>query len=138
MVAPSARRRSSITSASLLPSRGAATRAGRPPSSGLAPFCGWGASPCSVASCDPSSTAMALFAVREDVSLDVLLAHGRRGLRITHDERKRPFSPSGVSDADYRAFRYASAVHDYVFELKRGDPFASGLDDVFDAIGNLQ
>src|ERR1700723_1041519 len=33
MVAPSARRRSSITCASLLPSRGAATRAGWPPSS---------------------------------------------------------------------------------------------------------
>ena len=38
MVAPSARRRSSITSASLLPSRGAATRAEWPPSSGPAPF----------------------------------------------------------------------------------------------------
>ena len=36
MVAPSARRRSSITSASLLPSRGAATPPGRSPSSGPA------------------------------------------------------------------------------------------------------
>ena len=36
MVAPSARRRSSITCASLLPSRGAATPPGRSPSSGLA------------------------------------------------------------------------------------------------------
>jgi putative NADH-flavin reductase len=81
---------------------------------------------------------MALFAVREDVSLDVLLAHGRRGLRITHDERKRPLSPSGISDADHRAFRYANAVHDDVFELKRRDPFASGLDDVLDAIGDTQ
>ena len=49
----------------------------------------------------------ALFAVREDMNLDVLLAHGRRGLRITHDERKRPFSPTGIFDADHRAFRHA-------------------------------
>src|SRR5271154_205395 len=79
----------------------------------------------------------ALFAVGEDVSLDVLLAHGRCGLRIPHDERKRPFSPSIVFDADYRAFRHADSARDYVFKLERGDPLASGLDDVLDAIDNL-
>jgi acetate kinase len=50
-----------MTRASLLTSRGAAIRAGSPPSSGLARVfvCGCGASLCSVASGDPSSTAMA-------------------------------------------------------------------------------
>ena len=37
----------------------------------------------------------ALLAVREDVSLDVLLAHRRRGLRISHDERQCALSPIG-------------------------------------------
>src|SRR3984957_14934385 len=80
---------------------------------------------------------LALFAVREDVSLDVLLAHGRRHLRITHDERERPFSPSDIFDADHRAFRHADSACDDVFKLERGDPLASGLDDVLDAIDNL-
>src|ERR1700733_8877134 len=78
-----------------------------------------------------------LFAVREDVSLNVLLAHRRRGLRITHNQRKRPFSPSGIFNADHRGFRHAGSARDQVFKLERGDPFTSGLDDVLDAIDNL-
>ena len=51
---------------------------------------------------------------------------------------ERSFAPSVVFDADHRAFPHSGAMHDDVLELERGDPFASGLDDVLDAIGDPQ
>src|SRR5271166_3853068 len=84
MVAPSARRSRSIISASLLPSRGAAVGACRPASSRVTPFFASGrsrgcdASPGSIASCGPSSTAIAFNPAAVNLSVKLRPVSSRR------------------------------------------------------------
>src|SRR5271157_2533533 len=84
MDAPSARCSRSMISASLLPSRGAAVGACRPTSSRLTPFFASGrsrgcdASPGSIASCGPSSTAIAFNPAAVNLSATLRPASSRR------------------------------------------------------------
>src|SRR5262249_5623502 len=78
-----------------------------------------------------------LVAVGHYLGLERLFGHRRFHLRIAYDQRKRTFSPACILDADHRALLYPDRMRDDILKLKRGDPFATGFNDVLDAVGDL-
>src|SRR5580698_2706118 len=70
--------------------------------------------------------------------LDVLNTHRGIRLAVAHDKRERTLAPTSVLNPDDGTLANTGAMHDDVFELKRGDPFAAGLDDVLQAIRDPQ
>jgi hypothetical protein len=54
-----------------------------------------------------------------------------------HDARERPLVPLLVGDADDRGLDDVGVADDRVLEVDRGDPLATGLDDVLGAVDDL-
>src|SRR5262249_15289750 len=78
-----------------------------------------------------------LIGINFHMRLDVVFGCRRTCFRVGDDERQRPLAPFLVLDADHRDVGYAAVLRDDVFELERGDPFPAGLNDVLDAISDL-
>src|SRR5208337_601683 len=86
--------------------------------------------------------------LRDDALVDIRPHVGANGLfpgfrgaagevRLHDDERHRTLAPFGVLDGDDRRFHNAVLLRDDVLHLKGGDPFAAALDDVFDAVDDV-
>ena len=58
---------------------------------------------------------------------------------VGHDDKcNRAFVPTGVRLSDHRRLRDAGQGNDMVFEVDRRNPLATGLNQVFRAVGNHQ
>src|SRR5215467_2492532 len=68
--------------------------------------------------------------------LDLTVAD-RRALLADHD-RERAFGPLRIRNADDGGFAHPGVLDDEVLDVERGDPFAPGLDDVLEAIRDLE
>src|SRR5215471_6661044 len=68
--------------------------------------------------------------------LDLTVAD-RRALLADHD-RERAFGPLRIRNADDGGFAHPGVLDDEVLDVERRDPFAPGLDDVLEAIRDLE
>src|SRR5262249_48595824 len=67
--------------------------------------------------------------------LDLAVAD-RRAL-LAHHDCERPFGPLRIRNADDGGFAHARMLEDEVLDVERRDPFAAGLDDVLEAVRDL-
>ena len=72
--------------------------------------------------------------VRQEIE-DRLL--GRRRSLARMDDQQRPLLPVRMLDGDHRGLEHVGVRHGEVLDLDRGNPFAAGLDDVLQPVGEL-
>src|ERR1700730_3356909 len=68
--------------------------------------------------------------------------HGRIGQtisagRLLDDQRQRTLAPPVILDANHRRLQDARALRDQILDLQRGHPLTAGLDDVLEAVGDV-
>src|SRR5581483_10615658 len=78
----------------------------------------------------------ALFDVAGDVPAHRLRIDAR--LRLGHEQRHRPLAPLRAGRADHGGFADAGELRDDVLQVELGNPLATGLDHVLDAVGDVQ
>src|SRR5262249_18383864 len=66
-----------------------------------------------------------------------LRAAGRRPL-LAHRDCGRSCRPLRIRNADDGGFARAGMLEDQVLDVERRDPFAAGLDDVLETVGDLE
>src|SRR5262249_48444883 len=66
------------------------------------------------------------------------LAVADRTALLEHHDGKGAFGPLRIRNADDRSFAHAGVLENEILDIERGDPFAAGLDNVFEPIGDFQ
>src|SRR5215467_2654032 len=66
------------------------------------------------------------------------LAVADRRTILAHHDRERALGPLRIRNADDGGFAHAGMLEDKVLDVERRNPFAAGLDDVLEAIGDLE
>src|SRR5215475_428289 len=83
--------------------------------------------------------------VARDHTLERVVLQGRLDLAVAdrrallaHHDCERTFGPLRIRNADDGGFAHPRVLEDQVLDVERRDPFAAGLDDALEAVGDLQ
>src|ERR1700730_14489157 len=72
-----------------------------------------------------------------EMRFDDCVIGGVGARRILDHQPKRALAPSVISYANDCSFPHAGELRDQVLDLQRRHPFTAGLDDVLEAVGNM-
>src|SRR5262249_45695743 len=66
------------------------------------------------------------------------LAVADRSALLAHHDCERAFGPLRIRNADDGGFAHRGVLEDEILDVERRDPFAAGLDDVLEAVRDLE